>query len=612
MLVFAIAAAALALWRGQARIEPADPWQEMAASEEAIVQLGPALVSLREALGNLRLPDTRARRSFAERIEVVDIDEETEAEVLAVGATRSSLPASPEPARAVAREELDLWRGLLDAVDLFEHASFRVVRGDLEEGPPRRLWTELAFGGLARRDGHSAWIRGRLEVTWEAAGDLEDGSDSRWRIVAWRSGDLRILSVDRPLFADVLAEVTAPRDAARARRSIHEELVLELLLQRRGASTAAISGPLPHPLFQIPSFDHHPGVSVCDIDADGHDDMYVMARWGPNLLFRNRGDGTFEELGAAYGLDVTDHTSCALFADLDNDGDLDVFLGRTLAPSLYLVNEGGRFHDRAAELVAEPLPAFVSSVSAADHDGDGLLDLYCATYAASVTNDEPPAAWAPLLAADDARELERLRASADHHAILDRSGPPNVLLRNLGGGRLAPVADSALRLFKNTYQASWADFDDDGDPDVYLANDFAPNHLFQNDGSGGFTDVTDSTATADLGFGMGASWGDYDADGRLDLYVSNMFSKAGRRITGQLADLDRRFAGMARGNTLFRNATPAFERASGLAAPELLVEAAGWSWGGQFVDLDNDADLDLFALSGYYTAPDAVARPIDI
>ena len=148
--------------------------------------------------------------------------------------------------------------------------------------------------------------------------------------------------------------------------------------------------------------------------------------------------------------------------------------------------------------------------------------------------------------------------------------------------------------------------------DVYAANDYAPDNLFRNDGVDGFTDVTVETGTADLGFGMGATWGDYDEDGRLDLYVTNMYTKAGLRITAQLDWVDPILARAARGNTLLRNTVDGFEHVSGLEPPGLLVAAAGWGWGSQFVDLDNDSDLDLYALSGYYTAPSAVELPIDI
>jgi hypothetical protein len=351
-------------------------------------------------------------------------------------------------------------------------------------------------------------------------------------------------------------------------------------------------------------------VAVTDLDGDGFDDVYVMAQWGPNQFFRNRGDGTFEEIAGKIGLDLVDHTSSALFADFDNDGDLDVFLGRTLLPSVYMVNENGRFVSRSTQLIDGPLPALVSAVSAVDYNGDGLLDLYVSTFAGNMA--VPSQMQMVYLPGMDGIELWQLRTSDEDHVIKNRFGPPNVLLKNQGGGRFARVEDTALKLFKNTYQATWADYDNDGDMDVYLANDFALNNLYRNDGEDGFTDVTEETGTEDVGFGMGASWGDFDEDGLLDLYVTNMYSKAGLRITAQMTGVDPNFGRMAHGNSLYRNEVGEFELVSSLERPGLLVEKAGWGWGSQFVDLDNDSDLDLYALSGYYTAPSAVELPVDI
>ena len=111
---------------------------------------------------------------------------------------------------------------------------------------------------------------------------------------------------------------------------------------------------------------------------------------------------------------------------------------------------------------------------------------------------------------------------------------------------------------------------------------------------------------------MGASWGDYDGDGALDLYVSNMYSKAGRRITAALPQLDSRIPQMSRGNSLFRNEGGVFRRVSSLEPPGLLVERAGWSWGGQFTDLDNDGYPDIHVLSGYFSAPEEFELPVDV
>jgi hypothetical protein len=334
------------------------------------------------------------------------------------------------------------------------------------------------------------------------------------------------------------------------------------------------------------------------------------------MFFRNRGDGSFEEIAAELGLDIEDHSSSAIFADFDNDGDADLLLGRTLVRSQYLINEDGRFAESSKSHVNEPLPYFTSSVSAADYDGDGLLDLYLSTYAKVLVARDfllrrgriGGGLLPEFLPQMDSLRLAKLRLAPEFHQFINHAGPPNVLLRNVGGGRFKVIHDvAALRIFRNTFQSTWSDFDGDGDPDLYVANDFGPNNLVRNDGDGQFTDVTRDTKTADIGFGMGASWGDYDNDGRPDLYVSNMYSSAGNRILEKLEHVNDTFLGAARGNTLFRNSGETFDKVSGIEAPALTVEKAGWSWGGQFADLDNDGYQDIYALSGFYTANKKVA-----
>lgn len=579
--------------------EPPSGWEEMVASEEAIVQVSPHIKRLGHSTLNLRLPDESTRPVFGDLVKVVDLlsVELGDGKALGVVGGASHQPAAND----VAHRDLALWRPLLDHVEYFEHARFEVIRGHLLADNPGRLETDLGFEALARVPDGRLWLRGDLTVTWAAGAPLEKDGPPTWSIVEWRTGELRTMAADRLLFAEILDQVLKPEALGPARRSIHEEFVLEYLLDPDGFQR-------PTPYFDVQSADRHPGVAVTDVNGDGFDDVYVMARWGPNQFFQNQGDGTFEEVAAGIGLDVPHFTSSALFADFDNDGDQDVFIGRTLRPSVYLVNEGGRFVDRSLDLSDDPLPALVSSVSAADYDGDGLLDLYVSTFAAALHPIETMAFLDQL----DGQRLWALATGGESHVIKNKFGPPNVLLRNRGGGRFARVEDTALNLFRNTYQSTWADYDNDGDMDVYVVNDFAPNNLYRNDGSGAFTDVTAATGTADLGFGMGASWGDYDADGLQDLYVTNMHSKAGLRIAARLNDVDGTFGRMARGNTLFRNRINGFEQVSGLERPGLPVEAAGWGWGSQFLDLDNDSDLDIHALSGFYTAPSAVELPVDI
>jgi hypothetical protein len=110
---------------------------------------------------------------------------------------------------------------------------------------------------------------------------------------------------------------------------------------------------------------------------------------------------------------------------------------------------------------------------------------------------------------------------------------------------------------------------------------------------------------------MGGSWGDFDADGDLDLYVSNMFSKAGRRIISQVEADDPRLIASAAGNFLFENQQGKLVQKAGDSDGSYAVDKVGWSWGGQWSDFDNDGDLDLYVPSGFYTAPKTIAGDVD-
>jgi len=573
--------------------------------------LSPELRHLSAAAMNFDLPGTQAAQLFEEQVLAGD---------LAPGGSHHAEPLSEglaseehwEVAAAARRplEQLDLWRPLFDSVSWFDYAKFKIVRGKFTDRKEHAYQTDMMFSALAElKDGRTAEIHADLDVTWVDHTALLGEPD--WRVGEWHTRDLHVISAQERLFAEVLDQaVPDPADRARARRSIQEELIVKVF---RGEIEP------PDEYFTFQASDRHPGVSIVDVDRDGFDDFYVMERWGKNLFFRNRGDGTFEEIAAELGLDFEDHCSAALFADFDNDGDADCFLGRTLRPSLYLVNEGGRFVERS-DRVAAPMPYMVASVSAADYDRDGLLDLYVSTYAAKMLLHDAGAperrgqrgAGAYLtdfLPAADAQALyERYH---NRSRTSDRAGPPNVLLRNTGAGFELSASNASVQVWRNTFQSTWADFDGDGDEDVYLANDFAPNNLLRNDGPAGFTDVSKELQAEDIGFGMGASWGDYDNDGSQDLYVSNMFSKAGRRITAQVRELDPTLAQMAQGNSLLDWDGAKFTRVSGLEAPDLLVEVGGWGWGSQFIDVNNDCYLDVIALSGHYTAPSQIAIPVD-
>jgi len=489
--------------------------------------------------------------------------------------------------RQVASKNLRVWGAFLDEGLTFWNGALHL--GDAGFASSDSWHATLEFDGLAERSGgEQVAVRSTIQTTWS----LRDGG---FFLRAWHTQSFETLTVDALFFTEV---------PTRVRRSLHEERVL----------AALTTGEHPAAPLEYESFDRHPAVSVVDIDQDGWDDLYVMARHGPNQLLRNRRDGSFDEVARDWGLDVEGHCSAAVFSDFDNDGDPDLFLGRTLASSMLFENNGTHFEEVTSERLGRA-PFLVSSVNAVDYDGDGLLDLYVSTYAASMLEQVrewlvrdglgPQPVLEGLVPAEEAAALGQALFSEEFQFYLQRPGPRNVLLHNEGGGAFSTV-DSRLSVDRNTYQATWGDYDSDGDPDVYLANDFSPNHLFRND-EGEFTDVTETTHTADFGFGMGASFGDYDNDGRLDLYVSNMHSRAGDRILGSLEQVDPRVRKAAAGNSLLRNTGDVFERP---AAAEH-VARAGWSWGGQFGDLNNDGLSDIYVLSGYYSAPKPKALPYD-
>ena len=153
----------------------------------------------------------------------------------------------------------------------------------------------------------------------------------------------------------------------------------------------------------------------------------------------------------------------------------------------------------------------------------------------------------------------------------------------------------------------WEDFDRDGDPDLYVVNDFGRNNFYRND-DGHFSDVAREIGADDMASGMGVTAQDVDLDGWVDLYVTNMWSSAGRRVTTQPdlfksnseEDLRAGYLRHARGNTLLLN------RGDGTFTDATLssgAENAGWAWGSVALDLNNDGLQDLYSPNGFLTGP---------
>ena len=330
------------------------------------------------------------------------------------------------------------------------------------------------------------------------------------------------------------------------------------------------------------------GLALGDANSDGLDDVYLCQPGGlPNRLYLHQPDGTLRCVEGESGVDWLDDTRSALFVDLDNDGDQDLVIGSREFLMLMENDGGGRFRLRAD--FREARDAF--SLAAADYDNDGNVDVYvCRYYSDGVPNDVGRSRFSMPIPYHDAR-----------------NGPPNVLLRNNGDWSFADVTTNVGMGGSNSrwsYAAAWEDYDQDGDPDLYVANDFGPNNFYRND-AGSFVDIAAATGTLDASTGMSVDWGDYDHDGWLDLYVGNMFSAAGHRVMSQhqfRTEMSRsllaRYKHLAKGNSLFRNQAGGRMQDVTLQAA---VHMGRWAWSSNFVDVNNDGWEDIVIANGYYS-----------
>ena len=602
---------------------------ELVESEELILHLTRRLGAMSRAIKNLSFPGRIAGSLFADEVIFTDLDPQprpSQSEIFeTIGGQRRSWPVAGE--QTLPRDELALLAPLFAELQWLTRAKVYFVAGDLIGPEHGTFETKMGLAARGRTvAGQSMTISGKLHVTWKPFGAPDADGERDWRVVRWQ---LEQLSTDEgpTLFTEVLDE-TLPNATDRlwARRSIHEEYVAQGL--KLGHIKPRVRNDRYGRSFARTALGQHPGLAVVDIDQDGFDDLYVMVRWGKNLMLRNQGDGTFVDVAGPMGLRMKSRaptksdeetepvSTAAAFADFDNDGDLDLMLARTLERSAYLVNENGRFVDRTKKLVDARMPYFATSVCAADYNGDGLLDVYFSTYAVPGRDMRPGAEGSdPFLTYEEKIELTS-RIVAAPLTYTNAHGPPNLLLLNKGGGKLAVAPENAqTQSWRNTFQSTWADYDLDGDPDLYVCSDYGADELYRNDGPKGFVNVaTEVSGGAMDGFGMGAAWGDYNNDGAQDLYVSNMYSKAGVRVTNKVRryGLDVRISRFAEGNLLLKSSGGQLERVSGLEAPDVLVAKAGWSWGCQFVDVDNDSNLDIYVGSGYYTLPEDVETEQDL
>jgi hypothetical protein len=329
------------------------------------------------------------------------------------------------------------------------------------------------------------------------------------------------------------------------------------------------------------------GVAIFDYDGDGRMDVYfaTCARLPvgttdhqPNRLYRNLGDGRFEDVTQLAGLGFAGFCHGIIASDFDNDGDQDVFLCNYGPNALYANNGDGTFSD-VSHAAGIDRPSWSSGGAVLDFDNDGDLDIYVANYGRWRYPEDVQLCVDPSVAVSPGQPPARAYCAPRTIATVG-----HFLYRNDGGLTFTEIAAAAGvgRTDGHGFGAVAADLNDDGRIDLYVANDTDPNFLFLNRGDGTFDDATETSGAAVEGHGqaqgsMGVDAEDVDGDGRPELFVTN-FDVENNTIYRNL------------GQGLFVDATPPF----GLGDHTNLV-----GWGCALADLDGDGWPDCFVANGH-------------
>ncbi len=324
------------------------------------------------------------------------------------------------------------------------------------------------------------------------------------------------------------------------------------------------------------------GVAIGDYDGDGRPDIFVVSKTESCHLFRNLGDLHFEDVTVKAGVGDNDTAARiwkqgAALADVNNDGRLDLYVCRFNAPNLLYVNQGDGTFKEMAHAAGLDVTDACAMAAFCDYDRDGWLDVFIQTNV--------------------------LDASANPE------GQRDYLFHNSGDGTFTNVSEKSGVAPGPTHgnSAMWWDYDNDGWPDLYVANDFAgPDALYRNQRDGTFTDVI-ATVVPHVPFSsMGSDLGDINNDGRIDFMAADMASTTHEGDQRTLAETRARLKDLPDDsstvpqyprNAIFLNTgTGRCLEVADLAG----LDATDWTWSLRWEDLDNDGRLDLYVATGMY------------
>jgi Flp pilus assembly protein TadD/peroxiredoxin len=463
-------------------------------------------------------------------------------------------------------EQVRQWLGQVSRV---ETAEFEITGIEEVTSTPVRVRLDIRYDLVLHRTNDEREERvGEWRTEW-----LGDESGA-WKAGRWEASEETVSVTRGPVFLDITPQALG-RTESYSRQMLRGSDYWRTVLD--GACGIDVYG--------------NNGVAIGDFDNDGFDDLYVCQPSGlPNRLYRNRGDGTLEDVTEKAGVGVLGGTACALFADFENKGRQDLLVVCGSGPLLFLNRGDGTFAlKRDAFQFKSPPQGTFTHAALADYDGDGRLDIYFCLYSYYLGLDQY------------------------HYPVpyFDaRNGPPNFLLHNEGDATFVDRTEAAGLNAENdrySFACAWGHSAAGGLPDLYVANDFGRANLYRNNGNGTFTGVSSEAHVADVGAGMSACWSDFNNDANQDIYAANMWSSAGQRVSGQkrfqekaTEEIRALYRRHARGNSLYRNQGNGTFQNIGQQAG---VEMGRWSWCSDFWDFDHDGYPDLYVANGYISAP---------